>query len=595
MGGQAKPVPTKAELAKAAAAASAAVLAKAQAAKSAKIQELENAIGGKPAWVTAYNTANKGSSVISPTIWNDGSLQYVTNNLEYYNPSGEYIHGSDTGFPSLGEMLGNWAKGTGNMLADTATDLSQTVVSGVEAALKNPLGQIALAVALPGIGSAITAQLVEAGVMSAGAAANAVGAGIAKAAINIASGQNPEDAIKNALVSTGLDVANPEITKAINSVVNNPAVTKAIVNAGSSAAKVAASGGNSDAITNALIGSIASSGATTAINTAITDVDPTTAKVLGATISGAINNGAQGAVSGALNTLATQAGKELLNPSPATTVTVGGTTYDINNTPAGFRDTPESSMTTTLNAQLDANKRDEAVAAQSQADREQAAREAVRASEKTIEDTLTDAGLVQNTDATQALNPVTVSEKSIPQDDLSFTGSTGNNRVTDSSLPVNPNVGGNILAPVTVTGKKITEEELQALDPVYINAKRDDLIPLEQMPPLPSNKVTEVVAGKPEDKNGATIPIVIKPTTSAKPTPTTSTTPTTQTTPTTSEQLYQTTTQSQPTTLADIKYFMDISGEDILPPKNPRDPLESLLNQSSQPMSLDDLLRHLRS
>ena len=38
------------------------------------------------------------------------------------------------------------------------------------------------------------------------------------------------------------------------------------------------------------------------------------------------------------------------------------------------------------------------------------------------------------------------------------------------------------------------------------------------MPPLPSNKVTEVVAGKPEDKTGATIPIVIKPATPATPT-----------------------------------------------------------------------------
>jgi hypothetical protein len=227
--------------------------------------------------------------------------------------------------------------------------------------------------------------------------------------------------------------------------------------------------------------------------------------------------------------------------------------------------------------------------AQEQADREQAAREAVRASEKSIEDTLTESGLVTDT---QELAPVTVSEKAIPQDDLSFTGSTGNNRVTDSSLPVNPNVGGNILAPVTVTGKKITEEESQALDPVYINAKRDDLIPLEQMPPLPDNTVKEVIAGTPQEPK-PTIPTIPKlpttPATSAKP----ATSPTASISPT--EQFYQTTTQGQPTTLADIKYFLDISGEDILPPKTQSDHLESLLNQSSQPMSLDDLLRHLRS
>jgi hypothetical protein len=50
-----------------------------------------------------------------------------------------------------------------------------------------------------------------------------------------------------------------------------------------------------------------------------------------------------------------------------------------------------------------------------------------------------------------------------------------------------------------------------------------------------------------------------------------------------------------PTPLADIKYFLDMTGGDILPHKSQHDPLESLLNQSSQPMSIEELLHHLRS
>jgi hypothetical protein len=256
--------------------------------------------------------------------------------------------------------------------------------------------------------------------------------------------------------------------------------------------------------------------------------------------------------------------------------------------------------------------------AQEQADREQAARDAVRTSERTIEDQLTDSGLVSNADDEKKLAGVEVTGKAITDTDLPITGGTGDNRITDSSLPVNPNVGTPTpaLESKDISGKALTDTDLpitgdtgnnritdsslpvnpdvggNKLAPVTVTGKREDLIPLEEMPPLPSSKVTPVIAGTPQEPK-PTIPTIPKlPTAPAKPT-----TPVKTTAPaaTPAEQLYQTTTQSNPTTLADIKYYLDMTGTDILPPTTQHNPLESLLNQSSQPMSLDELLRHLRS
>ena len=644
---QAQQAASKASAAKALAARQAAIAE----ARAAQLKALEAAMGGRPAWVAEYNTANKGSSVIYPTLDTNNSVVYRTNSGETYNPSGQFLYKpADNG--GFFDMLGDALRSADplKLVGDAVGDIVRTVGSGVEAGLKNPLTQVALSIALPGIGNAITSQLVSSGVMAAGTAANAVGMGIANAAVNIASGQDPEAAIKNALVSTGLNIATPSVAKAVKDVVGSPAITNTIVNAGNAAIKTAAAGGDENAIANALAGSLASSGATAAINTAVTNVDPTTAKVLGATISGAINNGPEGAIKGAVNTLATEAGKNLISPTPEKTdadniaalgkdqITVAGVfempdgTYrdnfgnvvDERGNPiegqpfrvevAGGEPPPEGESVGTSST-----------AEEEQADREQAARDAIRASEKTIADTLTDSGLV-TTDP--AFAPVSSTGNALSKDNAPVTGNT----ITDSSLPVNPNVGGDTtkpidqvltdaglvtdggyLEPVTIIGKpSIDDLDVERnpydtqktdaglvtdggyLDPVYITAKRDDLIPLEEAKPLPDNTVKEVIADTPKDKTEPKIPIVVKPA-PVTPTPKTPVTPTPKTPVTPAQQFYQTTTQSNPTTLADIKYYLDMTGTDILPPKTSRDPLESLLNQSSQPMSLDDLLYHLRS
>tara|TARA_R110000868_G_scaffold161112_1_gene391053 strand:- start:12703 stop:15297 length:2595 start_codon:yes stop_codon:yes gene_type:complete len=329
--------------------------------------------------------------------------------------------------------------------------------------------------------------------------------------------------------------------------------------------------------------------------------------------------------------------------------------------------------------------------AQEKADREQAAREAIRASEKTIEDQLTNAGLVSKTDDEKKLDSVDVTGKPIIDTDLPITddqsrnrvtdssvpitGDIGNNRVTDSSVPVNPNVGTTTpaLEQKEVTGKAITDTDIPITDDLGRNKITDSSVPvnpnigttsptLEKQtiisktltdtdlpitddkgrntvtdsnisidpnvgttdPTLEPKTITgkKIIEEEPTPNGGElepktivgkriieeeptpkpTIPVIPNiPTVPAKPAPAkptpakpTPVKPTPAKTATPAEQLYQTTTQSQPTTPTDIKYFIDMMGTDIFPPASKHDPLESLLNQSSQPMSLDELLRHLR-
>jgi chemotaxis protein histidine kinase CheA len=278
--------------------------------------------------------------------------------------------------------------------------------------------------------------------------------------------------------------------------------------------------------------------------------------------------------------------------------------------------------------------------AQEKADREQAARDAIRVSEKTIEDTLIEAGLVSPT-GVQELPPVTVAEKALPKEDIPITdnlpiidttnySNEGKNYplsvqelppvdvitkalpkedipITDN-LPIisNPNYsneGNNYplnvqeLAPVTVTGKALPKEDIPITDTTnYSNEGNNYLKNLQELAPVTVTGKREqeldpvTIIGKKETPVTPKPPVIPKvPTVPAKPAPA-KPAPAKPATP--AEQLYQTTTQSNPTTPTDINYFFDMIGAGILPPTTQYDPVESLVNP---PMSLEELLRHLRS
>jgi len=475
---------------------------------------------------------------------------------------------------------------------------------------------VALPIFLPGIGAAIGSQLMGAGVLTsaasasaaataagataagaaaAGAAATAtatvIGTAIASTAVQVAQGKPIDEAIKNGIVNAGLGVYSPEATKALSTVLESPAVAKAIVNAGASVVKTAAAGGNADQITDSLTNSLVNSGTNAAFNVALKDVDPKTASLITSGVIGAATGGAEGAAKSVVNTLISQANKPDVAPTGDVKALppdqVAALTGDqITDTPLipleEAPSLPDNTVTEVLtNAGLVDGSKDEDLISPAASD--QAFQDALDRSttsdipveNKPIEDVLTDAGLVTDEEP-----PFTV-------------------EVTGIANPLIPLEEAPPLPDNTVTEVDTILKDLEEAPPLPDNTVTEviagedtPLLPLEPAPPLPDNTVKEVIADTPGTPVTPKIPVAPKIPT--KPvTPVTPTTPVKSTDPV--EQLYQTTTQSQPTPLADIQYYLDMTGADILPPTNERNPVESLLNQYSPSMSIEELLRNLRS
>ena len=162
---------------------------------------------------------------------------------------------------------------------------------------------------LPGIGNAIAAQLVSAGVVTAGTTANALGLAIANTAAQVAQGKSFEDALKNVIVNTVVNTGSIEVAKAVNTVISNPAITDAVVSTASSMVKTAASGGSEADIANAGFAGLVQSGTTSAVKN-VFNTSSDTANIFGAAAGGATTGGTTGAITSALNTVAGQLGRD---------------------------------------------------------------------------------------------------------------------------------------------------------------------------------------------------------------------------------------------------------------------------------------------
>ena len=185
---------------------------------------------------------------------------------------------------------------------------------------------------LPGVGNAIGAKLMSAGVLTsaatasaaataagasvagaaaAGAAATAtattIGTAIASTAVNVAQGQKFEDALKNSVVNAVISTGSLSVAKDINTFVGHPAVTDAIVSAGGSAIKTAAAGGTEQDIINNITGALAGSATSSAYQLGGEDFTRSTGRVLGSAVAGGVTGGGVGAITGALGELGGQA------------------------------------------------------------------------------------------------------------------------------------------------------------------------------------------------------------------------------------------------------------------------------------------------
>ena len=168
------------------------------------------------------------------------------------------------------------------------------------------IGGVALSFLLPGVGSAIAEGLMASIEGLSLTVANAIGTTIASSALNIAQGQDPETAIKNALVNTAINTGSVPLAKEVNTFINHPSVTDALISAGASAVKTAAAGGNEQDIATNMTAALAGSATSSAYQAAGEDYTRQTGRVIGSAVAGGLTGGATGAISGAIGELGGQ-------------------------------------------------------------------------------------------------------------------------------------------------------------------------------------------------------------------------------------------------------------------------------------------------
>ena len=156
---------------------------------------------------------------------------------------------------------------------------------------------IALSFALPGMGSAIGAQLTAAGLTVSTATATAIGTAMASTAIQMAQGVDFETALKNATVNAVIQTGAPSVATEINKLVKIPQISDAITSAGASVLKTAAAGGSAADIERNMIGAIAGSATSSAVEYG-TDGNISAGRLAGATVGGAVTGGTEGALIG---------------------------------------------------------------------------------------------------------------------------------------------------------------------------------------------------------------------------------------------------------------------------------------------------------
>jgi len=152
---------------------------------------------------------------------------------------------------------------------------------------------IAMAYFLPQVGASLGTALLQAGVVTTAATANAVGVALTSVAMQTAQGASFDDALKNATVNAIISTGAPSVATEINDIVKNPAVSYAIVSAGASALKTVAAGGSTEDMQKNILGAIAGSATTSA----------TGSQFAGSTVGGAVTGGVAGALSGAASAL----------------------------------------------------------------------------------------------------------------------------------------------------------------------------------------------------------------------------------------------------------------------------------------------------
>jgi len=119
---------------------------------------------------------------------------------DQYWPTGEKIVFNDAGFASNPNITAGDGGGVFGSISNAFAQLDKDLSLSKNAPL---IAAIALSVAAPGVGSAIGQQMITAGLLPAAtsaAVATAVGTGVANAALQVAQGKSPEEALKAGVI-----------------------------------------------------------------------------------------------------------------------------------------------------------------------------------------------------------------------------------------------------------------------------------------------------------------------------------------------------------------------------------------------------------
>jgi hypothetical protein len=201
---------------------------------------------------------------------------------------------------------------------------------GLSDILSNPVTQIALAYALPGIGADIGASLISNGVFTDKVIATAVGTALASTSIQVANGADFDTALKNATVTAVVTSGSPTVANDIAKAVGSTGVADAITSGGASIASTLAKGGSMDDALKNAGAAIAASGASQAAQEG--DLSQQTSRDIGAAVGGALTGGVTGAITG----LAGEMGRVTPTPSGTQVASAG----DVISDPGVVSDSP---------------------------------------------------------------------------------------------------------------------------------------------------------------------------------------------------------------------------------------------------------------
>jgi len=208
---------------------------------------------------------------------------FVPSHIQYANEhqgGNQFVKGywTDPSVTGGGGFLGQVADSVSGGLQHVSDVVSNDPIAKTIAA-------VGLAVATGGASSAISGALLDSGIISSAAVADAASSAIINAGVQIAQGVPPGQALTNAAVTFGAgQYINPAISSEIKSVISSPTIANMATNAATSIATGALRGQSGDTLLKSAIGaatgSLAGSVSKEVGQTVLNNIDdPTIAKI----------------------------------------------------------------------------------------------------------------------------------------------------------------------------------------------------------------------------------------------------------------------------------------------------------------------------